>query len=134
MIVRFSQFLASGRRISSFLTSDSDSACRNPPLAHLQTPGNLQKPGSKLNSVFLLFCFVFCFVFYGLGGTGGGFGAPGGGFSDNRSGGKPPLLLRLKKPPPGAPKPPPGPPKHLPNRSTKRFVLRFVKDHKTPLK
>ena len=67
--------------------------------------------GSKLNSVFLLFCFVFCFVFYGFGGTGGGFGAPGGGFSDNRSGGKPPLLLRLKKPPPGAPKPPPGPPK-----------------------
>ena len=42
MIVGFSQFLASNRRISSFLTSDSDSACRNPPLAHLQTPGNLQ--------------------------------------------------------------------------------------------
>ena len=47
----------------------------------------------------------------GLGGPGGGFGGPGGGFSDNRSSGKPLLLLRLKKPPPGAPKPPPGPPK-----------------------
>ena len=54
---------------------------------------------------------VFCFDFVGLGGPGGGFGAPGGGFSDSRSSGKPPLLLRLKKPPPGAPKPPPGPPK-----------------------
>ena len=26
------------------------------------------------------FCFVFCFVFVGFGGPGGGFGAPGGGF------------------------------------------------------
>ena len=59
MIVGFSQFLASNRRISSFLTSDSDSACRNPPLAHLQTPGNLQKPGSKLNSVFCYFVLFF---------------------------------------------------------------------------
>ena len=40
-----------------------------------------------------------------------GFCGPGGGFSGNRSSGKPLLLLRLKKPPPGAPKPPPGPPK-----------------------
>ena len=56
-------------------------------------------------------CFVLCFVFVGLGGPGGGFGAPGGGFSGSRSSGKPLLLLRLKKPPPGAPKPPPGPPK-----------------------
>ena len=52
--------------------------------------------GSKLNRAFLIFCFVFCFVFYGLGGTGGGFGAPGGGFSDSRSSGKPPLLPVLK--------------------------------------
>ena len=29
---------------------------------------------------FLFFCFVFCFVFLGFGGPGGGFGAPGGGF------------------------------------------------------
>ena len=29
----------------------------------------------------------------GLGGPGGGFGGPGGGFSDNRSSGKPLLLL-----------------------------------------
>ena len=46
-IVSFSQLLASDRRISIFLTSDSDSACRNPPLAHLQTPGNLQKQGKS---------------------------------------------------------------------------------------
>ena len=51
------------------------------------------------------------FGFVGVGGPGGGFGAPGGGFSGSRSSGKPLLLLRLKKPPPGAPKPPPGPPK-----------------------
>ena len=57
---------------------------------------------------------VFCFVFVGLGGPGGGFGAPGGGFSGSRSSGKPLLLLRLKKPPPGPPKPPPGPPKPPP--------------------
>ena len=30
--------------------------------------------GSKLNSVFLLFCFVFSFDFVGLGDPGGGFG------------------------------------------------------------
>ena len=48
------------------------------------------------------FRFVFCFVFVGLGGPGGGVGAPGGGLL--------PLLLRVLKPPPGAPKPPPGPP------------------------
>ena len=34
---------------------------------------------------------------------GGGFGGPGGGFS-SRSSGKPLLLLRLNKPPPGPPK------------------------------
>ena len=45
------------------------------------------------------------------GGPGRGFGGPGGGFNGNRSGGKPLLLLRLKKPPPGPPKPRPGPPK-----------------------
>ena len=57
------------------------------------------------------FRFVVCFVFVGLGGTGGGCGAPGGDFfSRSSSGGLPPLLLPLK-PPPGAPKPPPGPPK-----------------------
>ena len=60
---------------------------------------------------------VFCFVFVGLGGPGGGFGAPGGGFSGSRSSGKPLLLLRLKKPPPGPPKPPPGPPKPPPGTS-----------------
>ena len=46
----------------------------------------------------------------GCGGPGGGFGGPWGGFSDRRSSGKPLLLLRLKKPPPGPPKPIPGPP------------------------
>ena len=56
-----------------------------------------------------MFLFSLCFVFAGFGGP--GFGAPGRGFSDSRSGGKPPLLLRLKKPPTGAPKTPPGPPK-----------------------
>ena len=54
-------------------------------------------------------CFV---VFGGFGGPGGGFGGPGGGLNGNRSSGKPLLLLRLKKPPPGPPKPPPGPPKN----------------------
>ena len=39
----------------------------------------------------------------GVGGPGGGFGGPGGGFSGSRSSGKPLLLLRSKKPPPGAP-------------------------------
>ena len=39
-------------------------------------------PGSDLNSVFffMLCCFVFCFVFVGFGGPGGGVGGPGGGF------------------------------------------------------
>ena len=46
----------------------------------------------------------------GVGGPGGGFGGPGGGFSGSRSSGKPLLLLRLKKPPPGPQKPVPGPP------------------------
>ena len=27
-----------------------------------------------------LFCFLFCFVWFGFGGPGGGFGAPGGSF------------------------------------------------------
>ena len=40
-------------------------------------------------TVFLFsFRFVFCFVFLGLGGLGGGFGAPGGGVRTGRSGGK----------------------------------------------
>ena len=54
----------------------------------------------------------------GFGGPGGGFDGPGGGFSDNRSSGKPPLLLRLKKPPPGPSKPPSGPPKPSPGAPT----------------
>ena len=37
----FSSSFASGVCFPTFLTSDSDSACRNPPRAHLQTPGNL---------------------------------------------------------------------------------------------
>ena len=45
----------------------------------------------------------------GFCGPGAGFGGPGGGFSISRSSGKPLLLLRLKKPPPGPPKPAPGP-------------------------
>ena len=49
--------------------------------------------GSNLNSVVLLFCFVFV----GFGGPGGGFGAPGGGFGgfllSSRSSGLPLLLL-----------------------------------------
>ena len=60
--------------------------------------------GSELNSDVLSFCLVFCFVFYG-------FGDPGGGFGDRRSSSGLPLFLLLLKPPPGAPKPPPGPPK-----------------------
>ena len=36
----------------------------------------------------LFLCFVFCFVFVGSGGPGGGFGAPGGGFRTGRSSGK----------------------------------------------
>ena len=47
-------------------------------------------------------CFV---VFGGFGGPGGGFGGPGGGLNGRRSSGKPLLLLRFKKPPPGPPKP-----------------------------
>ena len=35
----FSFFFTSGGCFPSFLTSDSDSACRNPPRAHLQTAG-----------------------------------------------------------------------------------------------
>ena len=50
----------------------------------------------------------------GPGGPGTGFCSPGGGFSDSRSSGKPLLLLRLKKPPPGPPKPAPGPQKPPP--------------------
>ena len=42
-------------------------------------------------------------------GPGGGFGGPGGGFGNNRSSGKPLLLEKTKKTPPGPPKPPPGP-------------------------
>ena len=38
----FSSFFTSGGCFPSFLTSDSDSVCRNPPRAHLQTPRNLQ--------------------------------------------------------------------------------------------
>ena len=72
------------------------------------------------------FRFVFCFVFVGLGGPGGGFGAPGGGFSGSRSSGKPLLLLRLKKPPPGAPKPPPGPPKPGSRQLTQNAVVVLV--------
>ena len=50
----------------------------------------------------------------GFCGPGAGLGGPGGGFSDSRSSGKPLLLLRLKKPPPGPPKPAPGPQKPPP--------------------
>ena len=50
-------------------------------------------------------CFV---VFGGFGGPGGG---PGGGLNGSRSSGKPLLLPRFKKPPPGPPEPPPKPPK-----------------------
>ena len=50
--------------------------------------------------MFLLgFRFVFCFVFVGLGGPGGGFGASGGGFRTGTSGGKPPLLPVLNNHP-----------------------------------
>ena len=62
-------------------------------------------------------CFV---VFGGFGGPGGGFGGPGGGLNGRRSSGKPLLLLRFKKPPPGPPKPPPGPPK--PPKTTKQTI------------
>ena len=75
--------------------------------------------------------------FYARPKFGGGFGGPGGGFFSTGSSSGLPLLLPVLKPPPGPPKPPPGPPKPPPGppkRSTNRFVLRFVKDHKTPLK
>ena len=50
-------------------------------------------------------------VIFGFGGPGGGFG----GFQvGSKSSGKPLLLLRLKKPPPGPPKPAPGPQKPPP--------------------
>ena len=52
----------------------------------------------------------------GFGGPGGGFRAPGGGFGDNRCSGKPLLLLRFQKRPPGAPKPPPGPSRQKTNQ------------------
>ena len=42
-------------------------------------------------------CFFLFLFFVGLGGPGGGFGAPGDGFSDHRSSGTPRLLLRFKK-------------------------------------
>ena len=42
-------------------------------------------------------------------GPGCGVGGPSGGFDGNRGGGKPPLLLTLRKPPPGPPTPQPGP-------------------------
>ena len=56
----------------------------------------------------------------GFCGPGAGFGGPGGGFSDNRSSGKPLLLLRLKKPSPGPPKPAPGPQKPPPGPTPPR--------------
>ena len=70
-------------------------------------------------------CFV---VFGGFGGPGGGFGGPKGGLNDNRSSGKPLLLLRFKQPPQGPPKPPPGPPK--PPKTTKQTIQA---DHYCPL-
>ena len=63
---------------------------------------------------------LLCSFFGGFGGPGGGFGGPGGGLNDSRSSGKPLLLLRFKKPPPGPPKPPPGPPK--PPKTTKQTI------------
>ena len=47
--------------------------------------------------------------FWGFGGSGAGYDGPGGGFSGSRRSGKPRLLLRLKKTPPGPQKPLPGP-------------------------
>ena len=55
-----------------------------------------------------------------LDGPGGGFGGPAGGFSDSKGSGKPLLLLRLKKPPPGPPKPAPGPQKPPPGPTPPR--------------
>ena len=63
---------------------------------------------------------VYFVVFGGFGGPGGGLGGPGGGLNGSRSSGKPLLLLRFKKPPPGPPKPPPGPPK--PPKATKQTI------------
>ena len=54
-------------------------------------------------------------MLFGVGGPGGGFGAPGGVFFSLSSSSGLPLLLLSLKPPPGAPKPPPGPPK--PNKT-----------------
>ena len=59
---------------------------------------------------FLFFCSVFCFVCFGLGGPGSGFGAPGDVFFSLSSSSGLPLLLLPLKPPPGAPKPLQGPP------------------------
>ena len=65
---------------------------------------------------------VYFVVFGGFGGPGGDFGGPGGGLNGNTntSNGKPLLLLRFKKPPPGPLKPPPGPPK--PPKATKQTI------------
>ena len=41
--------------------------------------------GSELYSDFLFLCFVSCLFFLRFGGAGGGFGAPGGGFSMGKS-------------------------------------------------
>ena len=82
----------------------------NEPRSPNNPMNQLKKPGSELNSDFLFFCSVFCFVFLGSGGPGGGFGAPGGGFFSLSSSSGLPLLLLSLKPPPGASKPPPGPP------------------------
>ena len=76
--------------------------------------------GSELNSDFVFFVLFLNLFFFGSGGPGAGFGGPGGGVSDNRSSGKPLLLLRLKNHPPGAPKPPPGPRK--PNKTKKHKI------------
>ena len=86
------------------------------------------------------FCFVFRFVFVGLGGPGGGLGGPGGGFRTGKSSGKPLLLPVLKKPPPGPPKTPPGPPKPTKtirttkqqlNKNTVELGPRFIRAPKT---
>ena len=69
-------------------------------------------------------CFGSCFVFVALGDDGDCFGAPGDCFSDDRSRGKPRLLLRLKNTSPGAPKPAPGPPKPTKhNEKTKQKTI-----------
>ena len=63
-------------------------------------------------------CFFYCCFFLEVGRPGGGFGAPGGDISNKRSGGKPPLLLRVKNPPTGAPKPK--------NKTRKQQTLIFI--------